>query len=218
MVPGTTGSVRARSAGSSRNLVCGPTLSVPASIDAIERPFTPDGTKDLGSGCRRRGVDQITPYTRRPAKQNAFAFFHIPLYASFFLVDMCHQHLESRFFSQESYFKVDIDPPTGRPLDVGTRDLEGKGSAKGNRGFFEKGLMTAIESDRFARGIYREVKAVANGQSHRTPVSHFTICVDPNRTFVSVTENCRRQCQGHLHVFRRWRVRFVSGGLELLKS
>jgi hypothetical protein len=75
---------------------------------------------------------------------------------------------------------------------VGTSDLEGKGPAKVNGGFFERGLMIAMESNHLARGIYREVKVVANGHSHRTSVSYFTICVDSNCAFVSVTENCRR--------------------------
>jgi len=60
-------------------------IRLSASIDSIERPFTPDGTKDLGSAWKRQGVDQITPDTRRLAKPNALMFFHIPLYASLFL-------------------------------------------------------------------------------------------------------------------------------------
>ena len=62
------------------------TTRLSASIDPIERPFTPDGTKDLGSVWKRQGVDQITPDTRRLAKPNALMFFHIPLYESFLLV------------------------------------------------------------------------------------------------------------------------------------
>jgi len=60
-------------------------IRLSASIDTIERPFTPDGTKDLGSVWKRQGVDQITPDTRRLAKPNALMFFHIPLYAPFLL-------------------------------------------------------------------------------------------------------------------------------------
>ena len=56
-----------------------------ASIDSIERPFIPDGTKDIGSVWKRQGVDQITPDTRRLAKPNALMFFHMPLYAPFLL-------------------------------------------------------------------------------------------------------------------------------------
>jgi len=52
--------------------------------------------------------------------------------------------------------------------------------------------MTALESSHRAKGFYREVKVVANGHSHRMSVLHITIYVDSNRTFVSVTENCRR--------------------------
>ena len=89
MVPITTGSVRARSIGSSRNLVCFTAFRIYAqltkyslgSIDPIERPFTPDGSKDLASVWKRQGVDQVTPDTKRFAKPNALMFFHIPLYA-----------------------------------------------------------------------------------------------------------------------------------------
>jgi len=128
-------------------------LQESGSINAIERPFKPDGAKDLSSIWKRQGVEQVTPNTRRLAKPNAIMFFHMPL--------------------QETFSKADVDPQTGRPLDVGISDLEGKGSAKGNDGFFEKGLMSALESSHRARGVYREVKVVANGHSH-------------------LTENCRR--------------------------
>jgi hypothetical protein len=128
-------------------------LQESGSINPIERPFTPDGAKDLGDVWKRQGVDQVTPDTRRFIKPNAIMFFHIPL--------------------PEAYSKADIDPSTGKPLDVGISDLEGKGSAKGNDGFFEKGLMGALESNHRAGGVYREVKVVANGHCH-------------------ITENCRR--------------------------
>jgi hypothetical protein len=90
-VPITTGSARARSIGSSRNPVCSPAFHIYAqlltrclgSIDPIERPFTPDGSKDLASVWKRQGVDQVTPDTKRIAKPNAMAFFHIPLCALF---------------------------------------------------------------------------------------------------------------------------------------
>ena len=51
----------------------------PASIDAIERPFTPDGAKDLGSVWERQAAGQVLPNSKRLAKPNAMMFFHIPL-------------------------------------------------------------------------------------------------------------------------------------------
>jgi len=99
----------------------------------------------------------------------------------------------TRFFSPESYSKADRDPPTGKPLDVGISDLEGKQSAKGNDGLFQKGLMSALESNHRARGIYREVNVAANGHAHRTPTSRVTIHADSNYICVTVTENCRRE-------------------------
>ena len=50
-----------------------------AAIDAIERPFTPDGAKDLGSVWARQAGGQVLPNARRLAKPNAMMFFHIPL-------------------------------------------------------------------------------------------------------------------------------------------
>lgn len=83
-----------------------------------------------------------------------------------------------RLFSQESYSNADIDPSTGKPLDVGINDLERKGSAKGNAGFFEKGLMTALESNHRSGGVQREVKVVANGHCHSTSLSCLAIYVN----------------------------------------
>jgi hypothetical protein len=85
-------------------------------------------------------------------------------------------------FSQESYSNADIDPSTGKPLDVGVSDLERKGSAKGNAGFFEKGLMTALESNHRSGGVQREVKVVANGHCHSTSLLNFAIYVDSTTT------------------------------------
>ena len=55
-----------------------PLTRVVASIDAIERPFTPDGAKDLGDIWERQ-AGQVLPGSKRLAKPNALMFFHIPL-------------------------------------------------------------------------------------------------------------------------------------------
>jgi hypothetical protein len=44
--------------------------------------------------------------------------------------------------------------------------LDQQGSAKGSDGFFEKGLLQALESQHSALGNAREVKVVANGHCH----------------------------------------------------
>jgi hypothetical protein len=93
-----TGSIKARSIGSSRNPVRGSASDVRArlimnfkgSIDPIERPFTPDGTKDLSTVWKRQGLDQVTPNTRRLAKPNAIMFFHIPLSVHSLSLDYKH--------------------------------------------------------------------------------------------------------------------------------
>ncbi|KAI0369179.1 Metallo-dependent phosphatase [Pilatotrama ljubarskyi] len=128
-------------------------LQESASIDAIERPFIPDGAKDIGGIWERQATDQVVPGARRLAKPNALMFFHIPL--------------------AESYSAADVDPVTGRPLDVGLHDMEEPGAAKRQDGFFHKGLLQALESDHRAGGHATEVKVVANGHCH-------------------ITENCRR--------------------------
>ena len=228
MVPSTTGSVRIRSTGSSRNPVCGPafathallTIHVLGSINPIERPFTPDDTKDLVAVWKRQGVDQITPNTRRLAKPNAIMFFHMPLYASFppplrLFVTLTHCS-GLRILSQESYSKADVDPTTGKPLDVGISDLERKGSANGNDGFFDKALMSALESNHRARGVYREVKVVANGHSHGTSILFITTHVD-SKLHLHYSDRELPTSEGHLVVFRWWRVRMVSCGPESLK-
>ncbi|KAH9942026.1 Metallo-dependent phosphatase [Amylocystis lapponica] len=122
-------------------------LQESASIDQVERPFTPDSGKDLGDIWKRQAGEQLTPETRRLAKPNALMFFHIPL--------------------QEAYSAADLNPSTGQPLDVGTHD-EGQGSAKKQDGFFHKGLLQATESDHRAGGNVQEVKVVANGHCHVT--------------------------------------------------
>lgn len=135
-----------------------------AAIDPIERPFVPDGAKDIGDLWGRQAADQVTPDTRRLAKPNALMFFHIPLCVSiacFFRV-----HLHSVSYREESYAAADINPNTGRPLDTGIHDIEENGSAKKQDGFFHKGLLQALESDHRAGGNAREVKVVSNGHCH----------------------------------------------------
>ena len=53
-----------------------------AAIDSVERPFTPDGAKDLG-GIWARQNGQVIPGERRLAKPNALMFFHIPMFVPF---------------------------------------------------------------------------------------------------------------------------------------
>ncbi|KAI0689492.1 Metallo-dependent phosphatase [Cytidiella melzeri] len=114
-------------------------------ISVIERPFVPDGSKDLGGIWKRQ--TQIAP-PQRLAKPNAMMFFHIPLI--------------------EAKAAADKDPVTGEDLDVGISGLEGFGSAKKQDGFFHKGLLAAGESEHRAAGTAHEVKVVGNGHSHIT--------------------------------------------------
>jgi len=94
--------------------------------------------------------------------------------------------------------------------------LEGRGSAEGS-GFFEKGLMAALESSRHARGVYREVKVVANGHSHCTSVLHITI-YHRFKPHLCPSDRELSTCQGRLDVFRWWRVGVLFHGIEPVES
>jgi hypothetical protein len=69
-------------------------------------------------------------------------------------------------FRRESFSKADVDPRTHVPLDVGIHGNEPPGASKTNGGFFEKGLLKAMESDHVAVGNRHEVKVVGNGHCH----------------------------------------------------
>lgn len=110
-----------------------------ALITPVERPFTPDGAKDLGTVWETRQED------KRLAKPNALMFFHIPL--------------------PESYSPADVSG-SGETLSYG-QQLDESGAPKKNSGFFEKGILTSKESED-PTNTRHEVKVVANGHCHIT--------------------------------------------------
>ncbi|KAG9018004.1 hypothetical protein FRB90_012672 [Tulasnella sp. 427] len=114
-------------------------LEQSALIAPIERPFTPDGAKDLGTVWKARQA------AKRLAKPNAMMFFHIPL--------------------PESFYPADVSD-SGETLLYG-QQLDDGGAPKKNSGFFEKGLLKGKESDDPANTKH-EVKVVANGHCHIT--------------------------------------------------
>jgi len=69
------------------------------------------------------------------------------------------------FLRPETYFKADMNPSTGKPLDIGTTGLEPPGNAKKSDGFFEKGILKAMESSNVANHAH-EVKVIGNGHCH----------------------------------------------------
>lgn len=69
-------------------------------------------------------------------------------------------------YSPEAYSTADMNINTGVRLDVGLEVLESNRAPKKNGGFFEKGLLQAMESDHLAGGNAHEVKVVANGHAH----------------------------------------------------
>ena len=58
-----------------------------------------------------------------------------------------------------------MNPSTGKPLDVGIGGLEPAGNAKKSDGFFDKGVMKAMESSNVASKVH-EVKVIGNGHCH----------------------------------------------------
>ena len=69
-----------------------------------------------------------------------------------------------------------MNPATGKPLDVGATGLEPPGNAKNSDGFFEKGILKAMESSNVANHAH-EVKVIGNGHCHG-----MTLCLYPPYT------------------------------------
>ncbi|CAG7851579.1 SubName: Full=Related to DCR2-dosage-dependent cell cycle regulator {ECO:0000313/EMBL:CCA72678.1} [Serendipita indica DSM 11827] len=110
-------------------------------VSKLERPWHPDGGRDLGHSWRRSTQGKRRQEEQRKLlKPNAMMFYHIPI--------------------PETYSTADIDYSSNQALEIGTP--AGKGSPKKNDGFFEKALLNATESEQGGR----EVKVVANGHVH----------------------------------------------------
>jgi hypothetical protein len=105
----------------------------------IQRPFVPDGGKDLGHSWARN--ENLESRQAKLAKPNAMMFFHIPL--------------------PEAYNSADLDRYTSKPLDVGQR-LDAPGAPKHNSGFFEGGVLKMPESEEGGT----EIKVIGNGHCH----------------------------------------------------
>ena len=111
----------------------------------IQRPWMPDGGKDLSAvWTKRGGKNRQATENRGIAKPNAMMFYHIPI--------------------EETYSTADVDVKSGKPLNIG-QEMDKKGNPKKNGGMFENGLMKAHENELGGR----EVKIVANGHCHGTP-------------------------------------------------
>jgi len=123
-------------------------------------------------------------------------FFHIPL--------------------PESYSPADTSKGSNRALDIGIHGQEAAGNAKSSDGFFEKGILKALESNHVnANTGYgeKEIKVISNGHCH-------------------VTENCRRvkgvwlcfggggsySGYGKVGFDRRFRIYDVSGYGETIRT
>jgi len=125
-------------------------LNTSSHIQPIERPFQPDGTKDLGHVWQRRSTRSSRQSADRfLAKPNAIMWFHIPL--------------------PEAYDAADKDTTDGGDLDVGDQ-LDGEGSSKHNGGFFNKGIKQAFAESSSASSAMQtaEVKVLSHGHCHVT--------------------------------------------------
>jgi len=92
-------------------------------------------------------------------------FFHIPLYVKLHFQSF-FQVLKVKACRPEAFSKPDMNPETGKPLDVGISGQERHGNANRNDGFFEKGVLKALESDHTASRNIPEVKVIGNGHDH----------------------------------------------------
>lgn len=101
-------------------------------------------------------------------------------------------------YRPEAYSKPDINPRTGKPLDVGITGREPHGNAKESDGFFEKGILRARESEHVASDNAPEVKVIGNGHCHSK--SYLFVHSSETDGFFPVTENCRR-VKGVWHCF-----------------
>ncbi len=118
---------------------------VSGSVDAIERPFRPDGADDLGKIWKRRLEGRQSTL----AKPNAMMWFHIPLVEAFDPAD------------------TTTDPAYANgQLDLGVADApKGHGADKLTKGdFFAKGVAKMLE----AEGGRTEVKVLSHGHVHNT--------------------------------------------------
>ena len=69
---------------------------------------------------------------------------------------------------QEAYSKPDMNPLTGKPLDIGISGQQPPGSPKHNDGFFEDGVLKSLESEHVSASPVPEVKVIGNGHCHST--------------------------------------------------
>ena len=143
----------------------------------IQRPWTPDGGKDLSAvWTKRGGKNRQATEKGTIAKPNAMMFYHIPI--------------------EETYSTADVDVKSGKQLDVGEQ-MDEKASPKTNGGMFENGLMKAHENELGGR----EVKVVANGHCHCTPTNLFASYTAANRPHSNGQMPTR---EGHLVLLQRW--------------
>ncbi|ODO07841.1 hypothetical protein I350_03420 [Cryptococcus amylolentus CBS 6273] len=124
--------------------------NVSSSIKPIQRPFTPDGTSDLGGIWPRRSQPSRLPRAEHTmAKPNAMMWFHIPL--------------------PEAYAPADSTLDSGE-LDVGSQ-IDGDGSSPRNSGFFYNAIKASMESEE-GEGAWKtktaEVKVLSHGHCHLT--------------------------------------------------
>jgi hypothetical protein len=144
----------------------------------IQRPWKPDGGKDLSGIWTKRGRKNRQATEKRTiAKPNGMMFYHIPI--------------------EETYSTPDVDVKSGKPLDVGEQ-MEKKEYPKTNGRMFEDGLMKAHENELGGR----EVKVVANGHCHGMLTylpAPYAVAYGP-----SYSNGQMPARDGHLVLLQRW--------------
>lgn len=167
-------------------------------VEAIERPFQPDGASDIGEVWARRRAEERQ--SRTLAKPNAMMFFHIPLPEAYADADTT----DSSFFKDGSSFFKD-----GK-LSLGAMN-DGEGSSKTNGGLFSNGIQKMLESS--ADRAVTEVKVLSHGHCHNTDrcrrVQGVWMCFDGGSSFSGY---------GKPDFDRRVRVYNVSGWGETITT
>lgn len=110
--------------------------------------------------------------------------------------------------SQESYHQADSDTSTGQRLDFGLHNLEKGKAAKKNEGFFEKGLLKAMESEHRSGRNVTEVKAVGNGHAHCKRLGK-TVKLICSELIGGNSDGKLPTCERCLVMLRWWRVGYM---------
>ncbi|TXT16081.1 hypothetical protein VHUM_00584 [Vanrija humicola] len=167
-------------------------VNVSTSIKPIERPFQPDGGKDIGKVWEKRRLERQTLL----ARPNAMMFFHIPLPEAYLAADLTSDKLYAN-----------------GELDLGSQ-LDKEGASNKNSGFFTDAIKHSFEIDEGAgQHPVAQVKVLSHGHCHMTDrcrrVDGIWMCFDGGSSFSGY---------GQADFDRRTRVYLISQWGEVIET